>query len=974
MTKKILLLILLLPLLLMVCLFTTTNTVSLAINVPVSGIEINGDKIVYLDLDKNESYDVDYTIYPTNAANKKVDFTMEKVGDSRLPELLFENGKIIAKSVGIAKVYLTTVDGGYKDSFIVQVDSNSLQGIESYCNVEKMYVGDKAIITTEFIPANTSNQLLKYKSNNELVAIVDERGYITGVGRGIATITIESVENSEIYDTIVIEILNKDIMDISQTSIYTWSQSGSFNVSIDEIEEDYTLSVNLYDKNKNPLEKNILTYEIDKSNIEKGQVILKYNFVNENYIGKIIIEVKIKTELNLEVSKECEINKVKDIEVSFAHDQVPNFTVGQTSYLFVNLNPSDADVTYEISLSNDNIMASAHRKQILINAIKPGVTTIYLKVINNENKEQFKETQIDVIVLPSSFIINELAVSYGIENIWTIGKKEANGNDSKFKLNLSFGNVELGEGFLENIKWVSNKKEILIDHNGNIQFSDNDFSGLVEFKAIFEYDNFTFESSAFVARCITQGINVYSYADLLKTINNKNIVILHKNIEEDFGYDENGNVVYTEIDTTYDWTHYKNLGRPNAPKVKVLLQIKNDIYGNGYMINAHNVTYGLDNNGQLSNDALFKGPLNFVSMSEGEGGLISVKAQDNIAFALYENVKLSNIVLKSCNLLSDSNGQYDLTDLNYVGTTVEVLGDNVTIEYSRISNGRNTLRIFGDYNDPNKVINTYINNSVLSSARDFIIRMGSNAFEFNKEVASPRLPNDEGIKFPVYPNYNQMSSEQKQEYDEKYIKTFVNVKNCAFKDSGIFSIGIDSHFAGEALRNGEQFIKGLLASWYDLAKTSYGAKLVFEEDVRIYDWKELEKIDSSSLIEIIGESKYGEQLKFDISEMINYVSENPNFKNIVTKHNNKNYVHSGIAIFGGGKNYGVCEFKNYEFYVLNGYSVSLADVNKAFLSAAAGNERFYFLLHDSTNVNFLPSKQEEILNSKDAYAFIYPKN
>ena len=208
--------------------------------------------------------------------------------------------------------------------------------------------------------------------------------------------------------------------------------------------------------------------------------------------------------------------------------------------------------------------------------------------------------------------------------------------------------------------------------------------------------------------------------------------------------------------------------------------MENDIYGNGYMINAHNIAYGLDNNGQLSNDALFKGPLNFVSMSEGEGGLISVKAQDNIAFAVYENVKLSNLELKSCNLLADSKGQYDLTDLNYVGTTVEVFGDNVTIEYSRISNGRNTLRIFGDYDDPNKVINTYINNSVLSSARDFIIRMGSNSFEFNPEVASPRLPNDTGIKFPVYQNYYQMTKEQKQEYDEKFIKTFVNaLKNDA---------------------------------------------------------------------------------------------------------------------------------------------------------------------------------------------------
>lgn len=972
MTKKILLLILLLPLLLMVSIFTTSNTVSLAINVPVTSIEINGDEIVYLNLDKESSFEVDYTIYPTNAANKNVEFTYEAVGESKLPNLTFAKGKLSATSVGVAKVYLTTVDGGFKDSFIIQVDSNSLQSIDSNINKDKMYVGEKAVITTEFIPANTSNQLLTYKSSNDKIATVDERGHVTGIGRGVATITITSVENNDIYDTVTIEVLNKDIMDLSKTSIYTWNKYGNINISIEETSVDYQLDVKLYDKNKNELPVNILTTEFDKTNEVNGQVTLNYNFIDDTFIGKVIVEVTLTTSLGLIVSKECEINRIDEIDVSFDYDQIPSFSIEQTAYLFVTLNPSDANVSYEISVNNDNIIAKMAGKQILLNTIKPGVSTITLKVTSNENKEQYKVVEIDVIVLPKGFIVSEISKTYGIENVWTIAKYTVNQTESEFKLNLSFGTSDLGINFLENIRWVSNERNVTITEDGIIKFLDNDYNGLVEFKAIFEYGDFSYESVGFTVRCIANGVNVYNYLDLLEATKNKNIVVLHNNVEKDFGYDKDGNVVYSEIATTYDWTHYKNLGFTSAPKVKVLLNIYNDIYGNGYMINAHNLTYGLDSNGQLSNDALFKGPLNFVSMSEGEGGLISVKAQDNISFAIYENVKLTNVDLKSCNLLADSNGQYDLTDLNYVGTTVEVLGDNVTIEYSRISNGRNTLRIFGDYEDPNKVINVYVNNSVLSSSRDFIIRMGSNAYEFNPEVASPKLPYDDDVKFPVYPNYYQMTSQQKQEYDEKYIKTFVNIKNSALKDSGIFSIGIDAHFAGEALRDGEQFLKGLLTSWYDLAKTSYGAKLTLEEDVRIYDWKELDKIDSSSLIEIIGESNYGEQLRFDISEMIHNVSENPNFKNIVTKHNNKDYVHSGIAIFGGGKNYGVCEFKNYQFYLLNGYSVSLADVNKAFLSAAAGNEKFYFLLHDSTNVNFLPSKQEELLNSSDAYSFIYP--
>ena len=67
MAKKVLLLVLCLPIIIMICLFTTTDAVSLAIDIPVTGIEIVEDNIVYLDLDEQETYKIDYTVYPTNA-------------------------------------------------------------------------------------------------------------------------------------------------------------------------------------------------------------------------------------------------------------------------------------------------------------------------------------------------------------------------------------------------------------------------------------------------------------------------------------------------------------------------------------------------------------------------------------------------------------------------------------------------------------------------------------------------------------------------------------------------------------------------------------------------------------------------------------------------------------------------------------------------------------------------------------------
>ena len=61
------------------------------------------------------------------------------------------------------------------------------------------------------------------------------------------------------------------------------------------------------------------------------------------------------------------------------------------------------------------------------------------------------------------------------------------------------------------------------------------------------------------------------------------------------------------------------------------------------------------------------------------------------------------------------------------------------------------------------------------------------------------------------------------------------------------------------------------------------------------------------------------------------------------------------------------------FAQLNGYRISLGDVDAEYLSAAAGDEDFYFLLHDATNLAFTPKHQDEILASSDAYTNVYKK-
>ena len=1007
MTKKILLLVLFLPMIIMISLFTTTDAVSLAISIPVTGIEIVEDNIVYLDLDQLETYKVDYTVYPTNASNAEVALSTEKVGDNRLAEVEFKEGYLIPKSIGMAKVYLSTIDGGFKDSFIIQVDSNMLQEIECEIDKDELYVGDTAYISTTFIPANAKNQVLTYTSSNDNVVNVSNNGTVKAVGRGEALITIASIDDETVKDEILVNVYNTDIMDISETEVITWDKEGQINLSIAS-DVEYELKTEILDNAGNVTTTDNITVSLSEQD-ENGNVKLSYE-LKEGFVGTYKVKVTILTALGYSLSKEFEVKKVDKISVAFNYTDTPTFAQGSTSPMNFSLTPYNAKgVRYEVSTSNKNVTVTELNGSFILFAQLPGVTKVTVKAYV-EGIDEPATASVDVVVMPKAFNVNELGKTYGIEGVWTVAKSNADGSDTINKLSLSYGK-EVGEGFLENVKWVAVDAEgkeigdVSINSDGEFKILSNSFVGDVCFKAVYSFGTAKKESDPVKVECIGNAVTVTCYEELLVATKAEKAIVLANDVT-DFGYKKDGTPMgteiknkdgkvltvvldqsyYREMKTTYDWTYYKNIGKEH-PTVKVLIDFKNNVYGNGYVINAHNVTYGLDESDSLLSNALFQGPLNFVGVTDSNAAAISVKAQDNIVFGLHENVNIKNVELRGCDLQADGKGQLDLTDLDYIGTVAEILGDNVNISYSRITNGRMCLRIFGDELDSNKVINVNINNSVMSSAREFIIRMGSNAFidgGLDPDNCSPYLPNNDVNTFPVQPNYYKMNSNQKQTYESKYIKTFVNVKNSVFKTCGFFSVGIDSHFSGGLLADGQskkvlggRFAEILGPGWKELAKTSYGAKLTLDGDVRIYDWKMLDTVDSSTLIEIIGNNDLFNRMKFDLKVLVREVAKKPSFGHILytdpNYYNNAEFVHGGVALFGGGKNYGIVEEKNLEdsFAQLNGYQIGFGDAGVSYLTAAAGQNDFYFLMHDSTNVTFTPKHQDEILASDSAYENIY---
>ena len=395
MNKKLILLMLALPLILMLFLFTATSTVSLTVKVPVERIEISGEPIVYLDLDRGETYTVEYTVYPTNAANRDISFSTSQVGTDPLAELEFdmETGVVTPKTCGKARVTLTTIDGGFTDNFIVQVSSKSLQAIEASVADGILDIGATTSITTAFTPKNAPNKQLRYEvvEGVEIVS-VNSQGVVTGLGVGEATIRVISRFNEEIYSEVKVEVTSSAAVQFVTHSVTNTMQQtgGSIPLYIEE-GVDFTYELEVLDGAGNATDEAI-TYALDSEN-----KVLNYTF-REGFEGRVTLKLTVRVEGVAPFVDECTITRIRQIEASWVGARSIAIKVGTTQYVYLEVNPSDVEIGYEISYENDqgyiSVEEDVENGQLIITAVRAAkdfgesYTNVVLKIWATNNPEQ----------------------------------------------------------------------------------------------------------------------------------------------------------------------------------------------------------------------------------------------------------------------------------------------------------------------------------------------------------------------------------------------------------------------------------------------------------------------------------------------------------------------------------------------------------------------------------------------------------
>lgn len=1035
MKKLVTALIIVLPLVLLIALFAVTGIVRISADIPATGIVINNkgeDGVLFFDIaDYNvplfES-DLGIEVLPRIASNRDYTLKITDVNGVDPSNIVVreENGAFSLNGVGIAKLTYTSRDGGYSDSVLFNVTTSgplsytpvitdnkgNSYGLEPSSETDyklTLISGDYAL-SGIYTPASVVSVSAKFtSSDNRIVNFTDANGHFKAVfgGNAVITMTVDGARGP-LVKTVAVNVipsgdvtidgcnavndtphikaplgvknvsfgvqsasgLNKDNIEIQGADLQSFSVSpvsgidGAFNVTLnlatpytDETSVRYTLSLDgiKYD------------FYVDYTN--RGFGIYSPSTPSGN--GDIII------------------------------------IAGANVRLTVACNPYRADINYAWSISEQENIAiySSDNDSCVLQANSAGETVLKVTWTEYDGDGNVLSSSTETRTVKSidgysSMLFAENADTYGLGGLaiasrcYKDGELAQNVYVSKFKTYGRDGQTST----VENIEFFSSDNSVAtVSFDGTnvtiCAISDGD----VTITAKWKYgDMFCLNPATLTFRAVN-GVAVNSDESIRQAFGSGLAAVLTEDIylgENLFEQTPDGGrkpkyaddvmreklLQYTgELPTTGDWKYYENLGM-SKPTVRYCLDITQNLYGNGHFISAQYITYMLDGTDTSYDFAVFKGPVDFVATNPDGIKLASVKGQDNIVFlARKDGVRIENVVLKGCDdetLYED--GAINLSLLNNMGTTLEIMAD-VSLNRSRVMNGRTVVRIFGrdGINEKDAVdadlerINANIEGCILQNAREFILKIGTNRIiRGDFKNPDPSLLDADGNEYDAYNSAACDAYVNDEYFMSNYVLTDVTLKDSLLRTSGLFAVGMESHFSGLMLADS---VKVLLPfdGWYDLAGTSYPASLRLVGDVVIADWKSIASVDSSTLIETNGAQDSMAFLSLDISAMLKTVQEygGKKYENLIAKNNGEQFAHGGIAFYGGGKNYSVLDMSEYTFEQMNNYNINLDILTNSsdimvqkqglLLPLAAGMHDFRFVMFDA-NSNFGYDEQTKL--------------
>ena len=1013
MKKKIIALIMIIPIVFLIALFSVGKAAGVYADIPVTGIQIttqNEDGFIDVDVADYEPIAFLAQVQPVNARNQKYSLEISGVGGDEAPDG-FEiiDGKLhIDNAVGKVKITAISAEKGFKDSVIVSAYSTKVLKIEPFVNDEAKENGDtiminggeESLFSAKLYPADLAGETCVFEEigDNRILKVNAATGVVKALCSGETKVKIScpmGVDGSEIIINVKVNVDTK---------------SKGFAVNGESDNAAVVL------QNKAKVAKLYVESEEDLTPEEVGAAV---NFPDAEVSVKQLSNKKF--ELTLTFKQEFSETTVKgnvgesnfsinftkytfDVLTSYykggpGGDEIKQKNNTKVTYVAYSESDDDVDVNFEISDDTDVITLEKHGRFATITATKRGSAKI--KITAEHDGKVIKEIEKTIRVVPNVYSMEfaDSAKEYGIENILTIGGKNHKGRpDTRtifVRVVTEAGSETFTDEFMKFMNVAFSDDTSLFSCKTQTATNADAVSaeiratgtGLTTLNAELKNYNQYFGTNICAKirlRAVKDGRNVGNYEELKTVTEAGHIVVLTSDVM--LGVKDGMDMTEADLKkdvkkfpTTYDKTYLENSGENK--EVQHLIEFKNHVYGNGFEINADKFTQCKDATGVPK---IFKGPLNFVAISSA-----SVKGQDNISFLVRtDNVLINNVVLKGCSddSLLEEDGQFNLSKLNYVGTTLEI-AKSAKLLNSRVSNGRTVVRVFAGgstmgspvvevesaFNVQDEKINVHIESCVLSNAREFILKIGSNRALKQTNEVQRKLRKEKDKEY--YSPYDESNKTDKY-FNDNYLINDVTLKNSVLETSGLFSVGMETHFSGEFL------LGDTITTWKGCAATSYASALRIVGDVKMLDWKNLSNVDSSTLIEVTGDAN--DWLSMNVAEMMKEVAKvKSECRDIILNVGGTEYVHGGIAFYGGGYNYSYLDLTraNDETKQFGVYDVNISVLENSkdekikqqgkMLPMAAGAGDFRFYLYNNKSSRNL-SWQESIKNQGNQGMKIHP--
>ena len=145
------------------------------------------------------------TVTPENADNKLYYW---QVKDTSIAYASLYGDEITGKAPGTTELTLTAWDGFLESPTKVKLvveDVVHVTGVSLGSSAERVEVGDTVTLKAAVDPKDADNRAVRWSSSDSTVAAVDDKGVVTGVKAGKATITVET-EDGGFTDSCEVEV------------------------------------------------------------------------------------------------------------------------------------------------------------------------------------------------------------------------------------------------------------------------------------------------------------------------------------------------------------------------------------------------------------------------------------------------------------------------------------------------------------------------------------------------------------------------------------------------------------------------------------------------------------------------------------------------------------------------------------------------------------------------------------------------